>query len=152
MAGNYGNQNYRNNNYNSNQNYQDRNVINIEIPQDLSKINAEEIVKLSDKLGNSFTGIKTNQIRNVYSNITLAKVSLQKKDKIENVIRTLVLLKPKLAYAAGRQNAVRPFQEKLSKLIDSVVASEKKEEALVNFFDIVEGIVAYHKFYGGKDN
>jgi CRISPR type III-A-associated protein Csm2 len=36
-------------------------------------------------------------------------------------------------------------------VIDKVYKSNNKEKAYENFFEFVEAIVAYHKYYGGKD-
>ncbi len=150
------NRNYNPGGYNHQGQYQQRNNYDnapaIEIPTDIAYIDADDMVELSEKLGKSFTSIKTNQIRNIYANITLAKINMQKKIELNQILRELILLKPKLAYAAGRQPVVKPFQEYLSKLIDACAKSKEPQKALPNFFDIVEGIVAYHKFHGGKEN
>lgn len=132
-----------------------------QLPNDLAELKPEDLNAIADKKGNDFTKIKTNQIRNVFANInairTDFKIAITTKDaqdqneKINKIKRDLVLLKPKLAYAAGRQNVVKPFQEFLFELINKTVNSKKLELALENFFIMVESVVAYHKFYGGKD-
>jgi len=132
-----------------------------QLPNDLAELKPEDLNAIADKKGNDFTKIKTNQIRNVFANInairTDFKIAITTKDaqdqneKINKIKRDLVLLKPKLAYAAGRQNVVRSFQEFLFELINKTVNSKKIELALENFFIMVESVVAYHKFYGGKD-
>ena len=132
-----------------------------QLPNDLAELKPEDLNAIADKKGNDFTKIKTNQIRNVFANInairTDFKIAITTKDaqdqneKINKIKRDLVLLKPKLAYAAGRQNVVKSFQEFLFELINKTVNSKKLELALENFFIMVESVVAYHKFYGGKD-
>lgn len=70
-----------------------------------------------------------------------------------DLIKTdILLLKPKIAYAAGRKREVKPFQEFVDELIDALLNSNDKEKAVQNFFNIVESVVAYHKYFGGKDN
>lgn len=63
----------------------------------------------------------------------------------------VILLEPKLAYAAGRsdeRSKLREFYKVLSPLIRGV-----KEDGTryTNFVLMVEAIVAYHKLAGGKD-
>lgn len=132
-----------------------------QLPNDLAELKPEDLNAIADEKGNDFTKINTNQIRNVFANINAIrkdfKIAITTKDaqdqneKINKIKRDLVLLKPKLAYAAGRQNVVKPFQEFLFELINKTVNSKKLELALENFFIMVESVVAYHKFYGGKD-
>ena len=61
-----------------------------------------------------------------------------------------ILLKPYLAYTAGREkkeHKIHDFYEELKHGIDMV--SHEKE--FKNFVKLVEAIVAYHKAAGGKD-
>lgn len=58
----------------------------------------------------------------------------------------IVLLKPKLAYAAARQKAAQPLSEVMSSAIDQVL-SIKDFQRLVQ---LIESIIAYHKAEGGK--
>ena len=58
----------------------------------------------------------------------------------------IVLLKPKLAYAAARQKAAQPLSEVMSSAIDQV-RSIKDFQRLVQ---LIESIIAYHKAEGGK--
>ncbi|MDR3569705.1 MAG: type III-A CRISPR-associated protein Csm2 [Syntrophobacteraceae bacterium] len=60
----------------------------------------------------------------------------------------LQLLRPKLAYAAGRHGGkVNDLQKVADKAITMVEADKKRFENFRNFF---EAIVAYHRFHGGK--
>ncbi|MBG0780971.1 MAG: type III-A CRISPR-associated protein Csm2 [Bacteroidales bacterium] len=69
------------------------------------------------------------------------------------------LLKAKLAYAVGRdanrsggklvyKSKIKEFYEELETGINAVRPKEKTD--INNFVKIVEAIVAYHKYYGGK--
>lgn len=123
---------------------------------DLSKITPEDIDSIGNifgqKLADRFEGIKTNQVRNIFSSV----ISLRTKQKSaengwsDEIHNELVLIKPKLAYASGRQKNVRPLYELLSKAIQATVNSSDKKKGLTNFIQLVETIVAYHKFYGGN--
>ncbi len=67
------------------------------------------------------------------------------------------LLKAKLAYAVGRDkksrgkfSKIRSFYTEIEKGIDFIRENEAND--LSRFVKIVESIVAYHKFYGGKES
>jgi CRISPR-associated protein Csm2 len=129
---------------------------NLDGVQDLSKLTPEDIDSIGDNFGHKLAdkseGIKTNQVRNVFASVSSLRTKLRVNNKWNDEIRNeLVLLKPKLAYAAGRQKNVRVLYELLSKGIQATLNSENKEAGLKNFIQMVEAIVAYHKFYGGKD-
>ena len=116
-------------------------------PEDIDSIGEHYGHKLADRR----EGIKTNQVRNIFSSISALRTKLKTEKKWSEDLHTqLVLIKPKLAYAAGRQRNVRPLYELLSKGINATVNSQNKEKGLENFIQLVETIVAYHKFYGGN--
>lgn len=131
----------------------------------MDELSPVEINSFAEEEGKKYAkDIKTNQIRNFFAHVNQmrtvfrnAKIiedperHLAQKD-LEKLERQLMLLKPKLAYAAGRQKVVKPMYNFISKTIDAVNDSTDKIQAFENFFDLVEGIVAYHKFNGGKDN
>jgi CRISPR-associated protein Csm2 len=138
-----------------NQNYQSQSAKSwTRLPEDLATASAELINKVADEQGADFAKkIKTNQLRNVFSEITLIRTKFkQNKSWNEDIEKSLILLKPKLAYAKGRNKEVEPFQKFMFNSIDSVIRSKDKNKALSNFFDLVESIVAYHKFHGGKES
>ncbi|MUH00034.1 type III-A CRISPR-associated protein Csm2 [Scytonema sp. UIC 10036] len=58
----------------------------------------------------------------------------------------VVLLKPKLAYAAARQRSARPLNDVMSAAIDKVYSKEDFERLV----QLLESIIAYHKAEGGK--
>lgn len=123
---------------------------------DLARSSAETIAQ-KDRL-------KTHQLRNVFSSIekmrTLHKRIVKAKDESEvkkmkdDLEMQLIMLKPKLAYAAGRQKSVRynffPLVEDAVDGVDKALKSEKTEDhdkAYSRFFALMESVVAYHKFY-----
>jgi CRISPR-associated protein Csm2 len=70
----------------------------------------------------------------------------QEEKAFEALETDIVLLKPKLAYAAARQKAAQPLSEVMSSAIDRV-RSIKDFQRLVQ---LIESIIAYHKAEGGK--
>ena len=126
-----------------------------EQPIDLDTITPEELNRRSEewgeRLADRYRGIKTNQIRNIYSAVQHIRVRADESD-IEDINRRLIFLKPKLAYASGRQSNLKPLRTFLAQAIDSVVKNKEPEshkKARDNFFFLLESIVAYHKFHGG---
>lgn len=122
--------------------------------QELNEIAKKNALKLADKKD----GIKTHQLRNVYSAIekmrTLYKRSLKEKRKEQydkqrsELTMQLIMLKPKIAYAAGRQKNVRySFFPLVKAAVDAVENSHNKDEAYKKFFALMESVVAYHKFH-----
>lgn len=123
---------------------------------DFSDLPPESIEKIAREQGEKFfqLRIKINQIRNFYS--TVAKIRndfhLKSKKFSDEIRRELIMLKPKLAYAAGKNQEVRPFQELFDEAISGIINSKNPAKALENFFFLAEAVVAYHKYFGGKDN
>lgn len=89
--------------------------------------------------------LETNQIRKFLDAINRLKSKLVG-SHFSEIEAEIVLLKPKLAYAAARQNVVKPLNKVMSAAIDKV-ENKADFERLVN---LVESIIAYHKEAGGK--
>jgi len=121
----------------------------------IATMTPDEIVRKADEIAQAITKdkLKTGQIRNFYSAITRMRTDLANKDGNYMAVlrKDVTMLKPKLAYAAGRQTAVRTtFYPAMKEAIDGVIKSNYSEAAFDNFFMLAESIVAYHKFYGGE--
>ena len=88
-------------------------------------------------------GLTTSQIRNVFGSVKKMEMRGFKEQE-------LLLLKPKLAYAANRSGAkqgTKDLRKILSTAIDFVEDSQEHFENFCNFF---EAILAYHRAAGGK--
>ncbi|EKV01094.1 CRISPR type III-A/MTUBE-associated protein Csm2 [Leptolyngbya sp. PCC 7375] len=101
--------------------------------------------------------LETNQIRKFLDAINRVKADLigdetnnqqenQQQTTFADIEDDIVLLKPKLAYAAARQRAAKPLSDVMSAAIDKVHSIEDFTR-LVQF---IESIIAYHKAAGGK--
>ncbi len=122
--------------------------------KNLDKRTARDLIETARSIAeNQHKLIRTNQIRNFYSGIIRIKQAFEKSNKKWNDdIETQVhQLKPTLAYAAGRQKAVKAFKDFIEPEIESLLLSENKTKALENFFILIESFIAYHKYFGGKD-
>ena len=158
---------------------------NSEFPSlhDMGQISPQDIVKVADENGKDFSrSIKTNQIRNFFSQVLALKQEVKlkgrdvksaqkaisenhdlsdddKEKKLseiqtkanEELVGRFVMLKPKLAYAAGRQPDVTRLYKLVSAAVAGIEKADNKPQAFRNFFELLDSIVAYHKFHGGRD-
>lgn len=91
----------------------------------------------------------TNKV-NVYRAKDTAAVQLP-----PELVAEVQYLKVKIIYQAGKEDSKKPFvsdfvrASNMIQRIDAIGDSIKKYE---NFARYVEALVAYHKFYGGRDN
>ncbi|MBK8652909.1 MAG: type III-A CRISPR-associated protein Csm2 [Haliscomenobacter sp.] len=135
----------------------------MEIPN-LATIHAKDIDRIAKEQAKIFVlqdRLKTHQLRNVFSAIermrSKTKAKPGKDQTIYQMVETdLILLKPKIAYAAGRQKSVRntffPFVEAAIEAVVMNQENEKKVAALKNFFALMESVVGYHKFFESGQN
>ena len=135
----------------------------IDLVKDLAELSADDIDTIAEKYvkETNLKSVKVNQIRNIFTMIAKQRNDFkkirrldsdkQKKQILEQIKREIILLKPMLAYAAGRQKDVIVYQEFMRKTIDKTKDSDNIEKAINNFFILSEAVLAYHKFYGGKD-
>jgi CRISPR-associated protein Csm2 len=93
------------------------------------------------------------KIKEVFRQIDLEETSSEEKNSLKDQARfqkiesDIVLLKPKLAYASARQDAVTALSKVMAKAIDKVY-SLADFERLVQF---LESTIAYHKASEGKN-
>ena len=103
----------------------------------------EPLVIAAENLGRKLArNLKTSQIRKVYG----AVKKIQMSDGFSR--NDLIMLKPKLAYAAARNEAVTDLKDALTQAIDKVGDDPERFKNFVNFF---EATLAYHKAAGGQD-
>ena len=110
----------------------------------------EDLVKYAEEVGNFLANkvrLKTSQIRKFLDAVNAIKSKGKDKDS-SFFERKTILLKPKLAYEAGRQDAVKP----LMAVLDPCMSKVKDEKDFFNFHRFVEAIVAYHRYHGGQDS
>lgn len=101
-------------------------------------------------------GLETNQIRKFLDAVNRIKVRLigvnltgdEEKD-FSKIQTEVVLLQPKLAYAAGRKETSRPLKP-FSKVIATAIDKVHSLEDFARLVQLIESIIAYHKAEGGK--
>lgn len=122
---------------------------------------AEQVIQKlcgQDRNGKTVINLKTNQIRKFLTavNTVTGKIEVYRAkhdltDQLpDDLAAEVKYLKIKIAYQAGREKAVKDFVNKaeMIKWIDSIGNSVEKYEEFAKY---VEALVAYHKYYGGKD-
>ncbi len=111
---------------------------------DISEIiekGGEPLVTAAEILGRKLAkNLKTSQIRKVYGAVKKIQMSEEFNQN------ELIMLKPKLAYAAARKSEVEDLKNTLTQAINHVDNSDKFK----NFVDFFEAILAYHRAYGGE--
>ena len=120
--------------------------------------NVINLLKHPNRMGDLVITLKTNQIRKFLTavNITANKVSIyrskypQNKQLSDELADEIRYLQVKLVYQAGRDKVVKDFIDKaeLLTLVKGIGNSIVKFEEFCRY---VEALVAYHKYYGGKD-
>ncbi|MFC7193133.1 type III-A CRISPR-associated protein Csm2 [Halocatena marina] len=117
----------------------------------LTSEQAQKVNNTGDRIGEMFVeqGVSTSQLRKVYGEIKQAENEFKFEDSPEQAKRTLLLLKPHLAYAAARKENMSVVNKKISNLIDPVIKNNSSEEMEL-FFRLMEAIVAYHAYYDNK--
>lgn len=106
----------------------------------------EILVKEAKQRGQQLAkqGLTTSQIRNIYGAV---KKMQMKGGKLDT--HKLLMLKPKLAYAAKRHG--RGVETLKDVLTDAIGFVENDPANFNRFVDFFEAILAYHKDAGGRD-
>lgn len=90
-------------------------------------------------------GLTNSKIRNVYGEIKRIQMGEFEKEK-----SSFYLLKPKVAYALGRDERNEGLKL-FKKIFDECFNDVKDQKSYLNFCNLMEAVLAYHKAFGGKD-
>jgi CRISPR-associated protein Csm2 len=106
------------------------------------------LVELAEQVGRRVKneGLTTNQIRNIFGLVKRMEMETRKGSDWKH---ELMMLKPKMAYAAARASGrgAETLARVLSHAIDAVESDASK---FSRFVDLFEAILAYHKAAGGR--
>ena len=95
--------------------------------------------------------ITTTQIRKLLTGVIKIanKLRLFEGELTEEIKKDIEKLRIQFIYQAGRHGEVKRFDDtaKISKKLKEIQTKEEFEE----FHRFIEGVVAYHRYYGGKD-
>ncbi|MEY8319958.1 type III-A CRISPR-associated protein Csm2 [Lachnospiraceae bacterium 46-61] len=137
-------------------------------------INTENYVDEAEKVINSLEKkiikngeeqllLTTSKIRNILSMVNdIYNDTLHyKEDKIDSELKGRVqYLRMRIAYEMGRDDEVKIANKKVkpvedfakkAKLIENIKSIGDSKQNLILFCRYMEALVAYHKYYGGRD-
>jgi CRISPR-associated protein Csm2 len=116
-------------------------------PEWITKEADGKLVEYAEKSGKFMAKNKltNSKIRSIYGEIKRIQMGKFEKEK-----SAFILLKPKVAYALGRDENNEGL--KLFKLIfDRSSQDVVDQKSFINFCNFMEAILAYHKANGGRD-
>jgi CRISPR-associated protein Csm2 len=96
-----------------------------------------------------FSGLTTTKLRGIYGSIMNIYTKVQDKADFESHRADIAYLKVKMAYAAGREPSVKTFIDKTELM--NLVGDISTYEDFLLYCRYAESLVAYFKYYGGKD-
>lgn len=110
----------------------------------------EEVSKKSE--------LTTTKLRNFFGEVKRIQIRLGFENGFKNETANIIMLKPKLAYAVGKETdannkiKVKMFFEQFSKALDAIDVENPEEgkKHFKNFVQLMEAVVAYHKAKGGQ--
>jgi CRISPR-associated protein Csm2 len=109
---------------------------------------------LKDKKGKTIPLVTTSKLRNLLTMTAdiYNEVMNSKDDKLsEEICSRIEYLRIRFLYESGREQAVKSLVEQAGILqILKEIGNSKKNFILFNRY--MEALVAFHKYYGGKDN
>ncbi len=111
---------------------------------------AENVIK---ELKNTRVNVTTSQIRNILAMVSQIynNVIIDTDETLSETVQSqLRYLKIKIVYAAGREDTVRKFVEEsqIAQLLDAIGSSRQNFMLYAHY---MEALVAYHRFYDGRN-
>ena len=117
---------------------------------------AENVIKslqVKDRNGRYVMRLTTSKIRNILSLVTeiYNQVIHEKRGELsDEICEEIQYLWLRIVYEAGRDRDVMNFMNRAN-LLQNIQNIGKNREQLLLFCRYMEALVAYHRFYGGKD-
>ena len=110
--------------------------------------------KINPKTGKSVPMVTTSKIRNLLAMTSdiYNEVVMQQDDKLsDDLVGRIEYLRIRVVYEAGREQSVKDFMMQ-AKILDILKEIKGSRKNYILFNRYMESLVAFHKFYGGKDN
>ena len=98
--------------------------------------------------------VTTSKLRNLLSmtsDIYNEILNFQEEELSEEICGRIDYLKVRFLYEAGREEKVRDLVEE-AKIIDCINEIKGNRKRYILFSRYMEALVAYHRYYGGRDN
>ena len=126
-------------------------------PEKLPENYVDRAEAIMGELSQERSNITTSKIRNLLSLVSdIYNVEKLRTDKTltEESIAKLGMMRVRVAYECGRDgrdSATRLFVEK-ARLLQYIKGIGTERDSLLHFAHYMEALVAYHRFFGGKEN
>lgn len=117
---------------------------------------AEQVIKSMrgrTKNGDHRIDLTTSKIRSILSLVTgiYNQVIHEPNPELsEDICQEIQYLRLRIVYEAGREESVKKFMKK-AELLENIQSIGKSREQFLLFCRYMEALVAYHRFYGGRD-
>lgn len=130
----------------------------LDVPEDYVDV-AEQVMKHlgqpdrqnPSRLRFSITTSKIRNILTLVSDIYNVESRRTAETMLPESNAKLQMLRIRILYEAGRdERDVKPFVEK-SKLLEYIKGIQMNREKFIQFAHYMEALVAYHRYYGGRD-
>jgi CRISPR type III-A-associated protein Csm2 len=108
----------------------------------LSKYGAKDLVDDAKNLAGDMRELKTAQTRKIYGTVKSLEMDFRTQQFDRDKV---VLLLPKLAYAANKKREVKPLQEVLEECISKIREGDNGKADFSRFVAFFEAILAYHR-------
>lgn len=120
---------------------------------DLAENAMKQLSNLRDKKGKIIPMVTTSKIRNILAmtaDIYNEAINTNAEALSSETVGRINYLKIRIIYEVGREHSVRNFVEKAEILehLDEIKGSRKQ---YILFSHYMEALVAFHKYYNGKD-
>lgn len=102
-----------------------------------------------DGFFNGYDSLTTTSLRSIYSMIMNISTEIEGVEEFERRKGDLQYLKVRMAYEAGRKGSVKKFLKATG--LDDAISSVATYDQFLLFCRYAESLVAYFKFYGGKE-
>lgn len=139
--------------YDSNKNYQKK-EIEVPTPKPLPSDYVDKAENVMKTLQSNRNQITTTKIRSILAMVSeiYNEESRRNDEKLsDDSMANIQLLRVRMIYECGRNPSdVKPFIED-SKLIDYLLGIGDNRQKFINYAHYVEALVAYHRYFGGKN-
>lgn len=119
------------------------------VPEDY----VDEAERIMRKLMSGGKTVTTSKIRNLLSHVTdiYNKESIRTEDKLQSdSVVKLNLMRVRVAYECGRDDTVKSFVAQTN-LLEYLKGISTDRADLIRFAHYMEALVAFHRYFGGKE-
>ncbi len=118
----------------------------------LKEWEAADLVSRADQVGGELSRkMTTSKIRNFLDEVNRINAEVKgREDDFDN--SRVTMLKPQLAYAAGREKGdERAVLTEFAELYFAAIGKVEDARDFKKFMDFTQAVVAYHRFHGGSN-